>query len=421
MFLHIMATTVAAMALVSALAWVYRGHIRRMPKFRFSQPVTTNDLAHTFAALGHGTLTHGNSVTIHQNGYLFDVLLEDFLAAKETIHLEAYLWEEGETCRRVTTMLMEKARQGLEVRVVIDAQGSKKFRDAIVRDLRSAGVDVRVYRPFNPLHPFRYNRRDHRKLAVVDARTAFIFGHGIADPWSGNADQPNRWRDTGARLHGPVVNQVQRAFQENWVATAHELLTGSRYFREQQPDGDTTAHLAYLDTKKGVSSVQALYLLAIASARSEILIQNPYFIPGRRSIDFLRSALMRGVRVRIMVPTDRTSDFPVVQHASHYFFGSLLPYGAEILEYERSGVHQKVMVIDRAWCSIGSTNFDLRSFYLNDEITLGMFDQRIAEELAAAFEADAEGASVWTTERWQKREQTHRLRDWVCALAAPHL
>jgi cardiolipin synthase len=316
---------------------------------------------------------------------------------------------------------MEKAKQGLEVRVVIDAQGSKKFRDAIVRVLSSAGVEVRVYHPFNPLHPFRYNRRDHRKLAVIDARRAYIFGHGIADPWSGDADRPNRWRDTGARLEGPVVNQVQRAFLENWVATARELLTGSRYFREQELAGNTTAHLAYLDTKKGVSAVQALYLLGIASAKSEILIQNPYFIPGNRSIEFLRSALMRGVRVRIMVPTDRTSDFPVVQHASHHFFGALLPYGAEILEYERSGIHQKVMVIDRMWCSIGSTNFDLRSFYLNDEVTLGMFDERVATELADAFEVDAQDASTWTSKRWNDREQGHRFRDWLCALAAPHL
>lgn len=421
MALTILEYTAFSVALIATLSWVYRGHIHRTPRFRFSRPVTTEDLAHSFAAIGHGTLTHGNIVEIFQNGKLIDAMLDDFLAARETIHLEAYLWEPGELCSRVISVLMLKAREGVETRVVIDAQGSKKFRHEIESELRKAGVNVRVYHPFSLLHPLRYNRRDHRKLAIVDAGVAYIFGHGIADPWGGDADRENRWRDTGARLQGPVVNQIQRAFQENWVATAGELLTGSRYFREQPATGTTTAHLAYLATKKGASAVQALYLLAIASAQQEIIIQNPYFIPGERSIEFLRSALMRGVQVRLMVPTDRTSDFPVVQHASHHFFGSLLPHGAEILEYERSGIHQKVMVIDRKWCCIGSTNFDLRSFYLNDEVTLGMFDESIAAELVAAYENDAQHARRWTQQAWNERDLWHRCRDWLCALAAPQL
>jgi cardiolipin synthase len=292
---------------------------------------------------------------------------------------------------------------------------------AIAEELQRGGVSVRVYHPFNLLHPLRYNQRDHRKLAVIDASIGYVFGHGIADPWTGDADKPDRWRDTGARLRGPVVNQIQRAFMENWVATAGEVFSGSRYFRDQPNAGQTVTHLAYLSTNKGISAVQALYLLAIAAAHEEIVIQNPYFIPGKRSIEFLRSALERGVRVRLMVPTDKTSDFPVVQHASHYFFGALLPYGAEISEYEKSGIHQKVMIVDRRWCCIGSTNFDLRSFYLNDEVSLGIFDKDLAGELLAAYDADAIYSTPWSMERWNARTFGHRTRDWLCALAAPQL
>ncbi|HKR64368.1 MAG TPA: phospholipase D-like domain-containing protein, partial [Thermoanaerobaculia bacterium] len=285
--------------------------------------------------------------------------------------------------------------------------------------LRKGGVDFRVYHRARLRELGFYNNRDHRKIAVLDGRVGYTFGHGIADMWG--SGRGGGWRDTAARFEGPVVGELQTAFLENWVKVNRRALVGDAYFPELPEAGTIPMHVAWAAPPETTTAVQRLYYLGIAAARRELILQNPYFIPDRHAVRLYADAVRRGVRVRLMLPTSGTSDFPVVQHASHYYYGPLLRAGATIYEYTRSGIHQKVMVVDREWCTVGSTNFDPRSFRINDEISVAIYDRDVATELAHAFESDLSGAEQWTLERWNERSLAHQLRDRASVLVKRQL
>ncbi|HEX7153295.1 MAG TPA: phospholipase D-like domain-containing protein [Thermoanaerobaculia bacterium] len=359
---------------------------------------------------GHtwGHVTDCNKATIIQNSAFFDALVEDIRRAKHHIHLETFLWEEGEVSQRFVEELRRRGQEGIEVRVLVDQRGSKDVAPKISRELRSAGCDFRVYHRARLREIAWYNNRDHRKIAVIDGRVGYTFGHGIADLWAGQG-----WRDTAARFEGPVVGELQAAFLDNWVSVTRTALIGDVYFPELPPAGATAVHVAHVAPPETASAVKRLYYLAIAAAQREIILQNPYFIPDKRAIELCERALRRGVEIKVMLPTSETSDFPIVQHASHHYYGPLLHAGARIFEYTRSGLHQKVLIIDREWSTIGSTNFDPRSFHINDEITVAMYDASIAEELVRAFEDDLQYTREWKVTDWDSRTIGHRARDWA--------
>ena len=300
--------------------------------------------------------------------------------------------------------------------MLVDHRGAKTTSPAVWATLRESGVDFRVYHRARLREIGFYNNRDHRKIAVVDGRVGFVFGHGIGDMWGGKHDG---WRDTAARLEGPVVRELQAAFLENWTKVTRRAHAGPAYFPHLDTAGTIAMHVAWAAPTETLTAVQRLYYLAIAAARSEIILQNPYFIPDRHALRLYADAVRRGVRVRLMLPTSGTSDFPIVQHASHYYYGPLLEAGATIYEYTRAGLHQKVMIVDREWCTIGSTNFDPRSFRINDEISVAIYDRGVAEELVRAFEEDMRFAEEWTVSRWNAR--TCSVRDWVSVLAKRQL
>jgi len=211
------------------------------------------------------------------------------------------------------------------------------------------------------------------------------------------------------------------AFLENWIKVKGSPLIGDAYFPRLDAAGNIPMHVAWLAHAETPSAVQRLYYLAIASAKRELILQNPYFIPDRHAVRLYADAVARGVQVSLMLPTSRTSDFPIVQHASHYYYGSLLQAGATVFEYTRSGIHQKVLIVDREWCTIGSTNFDPRSFRINDEISVAIHDPEVAQELARAFEEDVRGAEQWTLERWNDRTFAHRVTDRASVLVKRQL
>jgi cardiolipin synthase A/B len=368
------------------------------------EPIET--LKHSIAGLTWGRVLDGNSVTVVQDAAFFESLLADIANATHHVHLETFLWENGKVSDFITESLSECARRGIEVRVLVDHRGAITTSPAVWKALRAAGVDFRVYHRARLRELGWYNNRDHRKIAVVDGRIGYTFGHGIADMWS--ADD---WRDTAARFEGPVVGELQAAFLDNWIKVNRRGLAGEAYFPKLERTGNIDVHVAYAAPPETSSAVKRLYDLAIASAKREIILQNPYFIPDRHAVRLCADAVARGVAVRLMLPTSATSDFPIVQHASHAYYGALLEAGATIHEYARSGLHQKVMVVDRAWCTIGSANFDPRSFNINDEITVAIYDAAIASELAAAFENDLQHAVPWTLQRWNERDAWHRFLD----------
>lgn len=365
-------------------------------------------LMHSIAALTWGSVVEGNAVRIVQDSAFFDALFGEIERATHHVHLETFLWQNGVVSDRVVEALTSCARRGIDTRVLVDHRGAKTTSPVVWATLREAGVDFRVYHRARLREIGFYNNRDHRKIAVIDGRVAFTFGHGIADMWGGGRN--DGWRDTAARFEGPVVRELQSAFLENWTKVTRRALAGPEYFPQLDAAGTIAMHVAWAAPPETSTAVQRLYYLAIASARREILLQNPYFIPDQHALRLYADAVKRGVKVRLMLPTSRTSDFPIVQHASHYYYGPLLEAGATIYEYSRAGLHQKVMVVDREWCTIGSTNFDPRSFKINDEISVAMYDAGVAEELANAFQEDVRFAERWTLERWRERDCAGRDR-----------
>lgn len=376
-----------------------------------------SELARSLAGLTWGHVTEGNAVRIVQDSAFFDGLLEDLGQARHHFHLETFLWQDGDISERVTAALEARAREGIVIRVLVDQRGAKQTSPRIWGRLRAAGVDFRVYHRARPRELVWYNNRDHRKLAIIDGRIGWTFGHGIADMWGPHSG----WRDTAARFEGPVVNDLQAAFFDNWMAVTRTAPAGAAYFPRLDAAGPTTLHVAYVAQPETSSAVERLYCFAIAAARRELIVQNPYFIPSRHAMDLLKEALARGVEVKLLLPTSETSDFPVVQHASHYYYGPLLAAGARVWEYTKSGIHQKVLIVDREWCTIGSTNFDPRSFHINDEVTVAVYDTAIAAELARAFDGDLAGADEWSFPRWHARPLSHRLADRLSSLAKRQL
>lgn len=375
-------------------------------------------LMHSIAALTWGRIVEGNAVRIVQDTAFFDELFAAIQSATHHVHLETFLWENGFVSDRVVEALTVCAKRGIETRVLVDHRGAKTTSPTVWATLREHGVDFRVYHRARLREIGFYNNRDHRKIAVIDGRVGFTFGHGIADMWGGKHDG---WRDTAARFEGPVVRELQSAFLENWTKVTRRALAGPEYFPDLEAAGTIAMHVAWAAPPETSTAVQRLYYLAITAARREIILQNPYFIPDRHALRLYAEAVQRGVKVQLMLPTSGTSDFPIVQHASHYYYGPLLEAGATIYEYTRAGLHQKVMVVDREWCTIGSTNFDPRSFKINDEISVAIYDRGVAEELARAFEKDVQFAEEWSIERWNARSFGHVVRDRLSVLAKRQL
>ena len=381
--------------------------------------VDVHSLMHSIAGLTWGRVLEGNAVTIIQDSAFFSVLIDEIAQAAHHVHLESFLWENGYVSDQMVESLTGAARRGIEVRVLVDHRGAKTTSPSVWATLQAAGVDFRVYHRARIRELGFYNNRDHRKIAVIDGRIAFTFGHGIADSWGGRTE--DGWRDTAARFEGPVVGELQSAFLENWTKVTRRALAGAEYFPRLESAGTSSVHVAWAAPPETASAVQRLYYLAISSARREIIMQNPYFIPDRHAVELYSAAVRRGVKVRLMLPTSGTSDFPIVQHASHFYYGPLLEAGAQIFEYARAGLHQKVLIIDREWCTIGSTNFDPRSFRINDEISVAIYDPRIAEELAREFEKDMRHTHEWTLDGWRGRSILHRVRDQLSVLAKRQL
>jgi cardiolipin synthase A/B len=406
---------VLAILFMAILLWSEK---RRPDKTLLVQnPGELRALLPSIAGLTHSTMEAGNAMQLLQNGDMFfPALLRDIAAARESVHIESFIWYDGKISRQLAKLLTEKARQGVEVRILVDASGGRQLKGEVAEMLESAGVKIAHFHPLRFGNLARLNNRDHRKLMIVDGRIGYIGGFCIADEWTGNARHKKEYRDTGLRIIGPIVNRLQAAFAENWIEETGFIPAGDKYFPKIAPAGNTTAHLAYTSPSGSISSVQILYYLAIKAARREILIQNPYFLPDSAGIKALEEAVKRGVDVRIMLPSDTVTDSAIVQHASHHHFGTLLQRGVKIYEYDKTLLHQKIMVVDGLWSAVGSTNFDERSFELNDEVSIGVVDPAIAAQLRTAFIADLRHAKERKFTEWKNRGVWHKTVDGVAYL-----
>ena len=396
-----------ALALLAISIWSHKrrpdAHVREEPS------ATMRELFPSLVGATQSSLCEGNSIEILENGRFFDVLLEEMRGARRSITLETFLWKPGKLSASIVEVLSAKAREGVEVRVLVDGNGGKISREEI-ETLRDAGCGVERYNPFAITHLSSFNNRNHRKLCVVDGRVGFIGGHCVVDLWLGDAEE-GQVRDLSVRVRGPVVADLQSTYLAHWIETAKEVLIGEAFFPKLEPAGSIAAHVVYLSAPRASSSIELMHYVAIASAREQIRIQNPYFVPDPAAVRALAAAVARGVDVRVMLPAPSASDAPIVQHASHHRFGALLESGVRIFEYERSLLHQKVITVDHCWSAIGSANFDDRSFELNDEATLGILDEGIARHLEAIFERDLEYSTEYSLDAWKNRSIGHKLKD----------
>ena len=398
-------------ALLVLVIWSIRRH--RNPILQVRSDAGIAALVPSLAGLTLGTPVPGNAVVLHENGAYFDVLLERIAAARQSVHFEMYLWKDGELGRRVAAALAERARAGVPVRVLLDAQGSRRAGDDTLERLREAGCHVRFFHKWSIYQLGLVNDRDHRKLVVIDGREAFVGGHCIVDDWLGDAEDHRHFADVSLQLRGPIVHGIQACFSENWAGETGELFVGDAVFPALEPAGDTLAHAVFLKPESSAPAVKILHHTALCLARERIWIQNPYFIPEPEAIDAMGAAVKRGVDVRVLVPAVSGSDNPIVQHAGHRNFQKLLECGVRLFEYPHTLLHQKVMTIDGHYCAVGSTNFDDRSFDTNDEISLGLLDARLARQLDGIFEKYAARATELTLEQWRRRAWWERLRDQV--------
>jgi len=395
--------------LLGLVIWSIKRH--HSPKLKIECDASIDRLLPSLAGLSLGSVVAGNSVTLLENGAFFDTLIQRIGAARQTVHFETFLWKEGVLGQRLADALSERARAGLKVRVLLDATGSKKIGKAEHKQMEDAGCKVVFFHKRSIYTIGVMNDRDHRKLAVIDGREAFVGGHCVVDDWLGNAEDGQHFADLSVHLKGPIVHSVQAAFSENWGGQSGELFVGDDVFPALEPAGDITIHAAFAKPEGSAPAVKILHHTVICLAKKRIWIQNPYFIPKPEAIDAFGEAVKRGVDVRVMMPSTSGSDNPMVQHAGHRNFEKLLKCGVRLFEYPHTLLHQKVMTVDGVWSAIGSSNFDDRSFDTNDEITLGVLDAGIAGQLDAVFEKYAPRCKEIELQAWQRRGLWHKFKD----------
>ncbi|MDF2463305.1 MAG: phospholipase D-like protein [Ramlibacter sp.] len=396
-------------ALLVLVIWSIKRH--RAPVLTVKSDLSIDELVPSLSGLTLGTAVGGNSVEVFENGAFFDALLETIGRAEHSVHFETFLWKEGALGQRVADALTAQARAGRQVRVLLDAVGSKLAGKDAVQQMRDAGCKVKFFHKRKLLNVGVLNDRDHRKIVIVDGRVAFVGGHCIVDEWLGNAEDGKHYADVSVRLHGPIVHSVQSAFSENWGGETGELFVGNEFFPKLEPAGETEIHAVFLKPQGSAPAVKILHHTVICLARKRIWIQNPYFIPEPEAIDAFGEAVKRGVDVRVMMPSTSGSDNPMVQHAGHRNFEKMLKCGVRLFEYPHTLLHQKAMTVDGVWSAIGSSNFDDRSFETNDEITLAIKDAALAGQLDAIFEKYVARCDEIKLEKWRKRGLWHKLKD----------
>ena len=363
------------------------------------------------AAITGGNVSSGNACRVLQNGALYPAMEADIAAARHTIHLETFVWTQGRLERRFVDLLIGKARAGVKVRLLIDAMGGVGGDPANLERMSDAGVTLSQYCRPRWWNLRRFNHRTHRKLLIVDGTIGYTFGHGIADQWLGDGTDESHWRDTALRVEGPVVQALQAVFMENWIEETHSVPAGEGCFPRLDARGASDAHVVSSASGDAVSSVALLYTLAIASARREVIIQNPYFAPDDGVCELLAMMVKRGVAVHLMVPGKHT-DSPFVRRAGCYLYAGLLKGGVRLYEFNPTLIHQKVVIVDGTWSHIGSTNFDSRSLSLNEEVGIGVRDPDVARQLRDAFENDLRRSEELTLDRWRRRPWRSRAFDW---------
>ncbi|MBZ5611379.1 MAG: cardiolipin synthase B [Acidobacteriia bacterium] len=376
----------------------------------------STEFRYTMAGMTGMPLAEGNRVDVYNNGdEFYPAMLEAIESAHSSITMEQFIFWDGQVGRRFADAFADKASEGIPVKLLVDAIGSSTLGEEILSILQAGGCQLAWFRPIHWYTLNRANQRTHRKSLIVDGCIAFTGGAGIADHWLGRAGNQHEWRDMAIRVEGPAVSAQQAGFAQNWLLSTGEILSGPEFFPAIAPAGDIEVQTILSSPTSGAGAAATMYLIAVQCARRYLYIANPYFIPGLLLIEMLARACRRGVKVRLMV-AGKHNDTWWARQNSLRLYGRLLEAGVEIYEFQPTMLHQKTMVVDGVWATVGTANFDNRSFALSEETNVCFHDRALVANLEATFLADLERCDKIELEEWRGRGLWQRVKELFASL-----
>jgi cardiolipin synthase len=414
---------VAWVAIAAVLLFVVSGLFGPGLRYRISatnpEDNRSDEFLNTLEALTDAKVHRGSRFEVHTNGDdFFEAELQAIAGARKSVNLEAYIFQKSEIAQRYVDAMTERARAGVKVNVVIDALGSLTTHESFFREFRKAGAKLAWYNDSTWYKLPQVNHRTHRELLIVDGQVGFIKGAGIADNWYKARPKKPRWRDSMVRVDGDAVPSLQATFAENWLESCGDVLCGEDYFPNvtPRPGGAPSLVVSSTPTAGGSTRARLLFQILLASAKKTIHITTPYFVPDRSMLnELIRAVKERGVEVTLILP-GKKSDHMLTRSSSRREYGRLLEAGARIFEYQPAMIHAKVLLVDGVWGVVGSTNFDNRSFGLNDEVNLAVRGEEFVQRLESDFVRDLSNSELITLERWRSRpvlEKAPELIGWV--------
>jgi cardiolipin synthase len=414
---HVLALVLASVAAGYAFAiTVAKSSAPKQTVYELPHGFTVTEPTFLPSALPGPLMNSGNRLELLENGdAVFPAMLAAISSARKTVNFEAYIFWSDAVGTRFRDAFAERAARGVAVRVLLDAVGSSgpRLKASDVDILRRAGCRVEFFHSKKPWMLWVLNHRNHRRVLVVDGTVGFTGGVGFADPWRGDADSREHWRDTQVRVEGPAVRGLQRAFQENWSEVTGEALVGDEFFPALPQAGSSPAAVVPSSPLAAMSGAGRVYAISLAAAGNEIWIANSYFLPDDATVGLLRAAVKRGVDVRVIVPSDEQNDVPATKAGGRSSFGPLLEGGVKIYEYQPTMFHLKTMVVDGIFSTVGSANFDERSFHLNEEINLFVYDPEFAGRMREGYQRDLSRSRPYTYAMWKQRPLKKRVTEWL--------
>lgn len=409
----------AGVGLGAAAFVLYHTSTDSHPAFYALEPDFDTDSREFQATLAGTTgmpLIEGNRVEIYNNGdEFYPAMLDAIESARLSVTMEQYIFWDGEVGRRFAEAFAMKARQGVSVKLLLDAIGSSNLGKEIFRILEAGGCQLAWFHPIQWFTLHRANQRDHRKSLIIDGQVAFTGGSGIADHWLGSAANECEWRDMQIRVEGPAASALQAGFAQNWLASTGEIIGGHEFFPEARTAGDVPVQTILSSPSTGAGAAGTMYLIALQCATRYIYIANPYFIPDARVLEMFARACRRGVKIKLMV-AGKLSDAWWARHNSVRLYGKLLKSGIEIYEYTPTVLHQKTMIVDGVWATVGTTNFDNRSFALSEETNVCFHDPALVQQLCEIFSRDLASCQRIEMSEWKRRGPWQQAQEMFASL-----
>jgi cardiolipin synthase len=386
-------------------------------------PVDSPDFIQALCSAVDSSFSRGGTAELLDNGdRFFPAIFEAIASARQSVNFLAYIWKPGKVSDQMFAALTERARAGVEVRVLLDGMGGIRAPRAGIEALQAAGGKVERFRALRFGKITRFYKRMHRRAIVIDGTVGFTGGAAVGDNWLGDADEPGHWRDNMVRVTGPLAASLQSAFAAPWANSSGEILVGPRFYPRlsDPPAGGEpiTLHVSLVSAPSGDEHpLRLFFLLSFLAARERLYITSSYFVPDKHTRETVMGRAREGVDVRILIPGRHTDAKPIRQ-ASHSYYDDLLSAGVRIFEYQPTMLHVKSVVVDARWSVVGSANMDIRSKELNQENVLGILDEGFARQVEASFLADLKSTVEIRLEDWRRRSVGARLKERAAALFA---